>query len=136
MINEWLFKIDLNVLVWKDSLTFDKKCAYLWLSNDVPPVFAILYHILDHFIIITLKLIIFLICEKSQVFDAIVDRENFEIFIYLLKHLLYLQNFFNVDFDVLWATCCIFSIFAWFMFLVMFWALMFVAIVFVLCFLR
>jgi hypothetical protein len=73
----------------------------LWLSNDVPPVFAILYHILDHFIIITLKLIIFLICEKSQVFDAIVDRENFEIFIYLLKHLLYLQNFFNVDFDVL-----------------------------------
>lgn len=61
--DEWLLKIDLNVLVRKYPLAFDEKHTHLRLSYDVPPVLTILDNVLDHFVVVTLKLVVFLVVE-------------------------------------------------------------------------
>ena len=104
LINKWLFQIDLNMLIWKYSLALYKQRAHLWLSNYVPPVLAVLDHILNHLIVVTFEFIVLLIGEQPQILDAIVESKHFEIFIYLLKNLLYLKNFLNVYFYVLGTT--------------------------------
>jgi len=61
LIDERLLEVDLDLVVWKDTLAFYEESAYLRLSNDIPPVFTILNYILYHFIIIRFKFVIFLI---------------------------------------------------------------------------
>ena len=73
----------------------------MWLSDYVPPIFAVLDHILDHLVVVTFKLIVLLIVEEAQRFDPIVYCEHSEIFVDLLKYLLNLQNLFDIDLNIL-----------------------------------
>ena len=98
------------MLVRKYPLAFDQKIAYLWLSYDIPPILAILNYILDHFVIITFKLVVFLIAKEPELLDAVIDGEDSEVLVDLLKHLLYLQNLFDVDLDVLRARWLVFAL--------------------------
>ena len=71
------------------------------LSDYVPPILAVLYYILDHFVIVTFKLVVLLIVEKPQRFDPVINGEHSEIFVDLLKYFLDLQNLFDVYLNIL-----------------------------------
>lgn len=64
LVYEWFLQIDLNVLVGEYALAFDQQGADLGLPDDVPPVLTVLYHILDHLIIVALELVVLLIAEQ------------------------------------------------------------------------
>ena len=98
------------MLVRKYPLAFDQKIAYLWLSYDIPPILAVLNHILDHFVVVTFKFVVFLIVEKPEGLDAVVDREYSEVLVDLLEDLLDLKDLFDVYLDILRASWLVFSL--------------------------
>lgn len=77
--------------------------ADLRLPYDVPPVLAILDHVLDHLVVVALELVVLLVVEQPQGLDAVIYGEHSEILVYLLQYLLDLQYLFDVDLDVLGA---------------------------------
>lgn len=84
LINEWLFQVDLDVLVRKDSLALNKQSTYLRLPDDIPPVFAILYYVLDHLVVVAFEFVVFLVSQQFQILNPIVESKYTEIFVYLL----------------------------------------------------
>lgn len=77
--------------------------ADLRLPYDVPPVLAILDHVLDHLVVVALELVVLLVVEQPQGLDTVIYGEHSEILVYLLQYLLDLQYLFDVDLDVLGA---------------------------------
>ena len=92
------------MLIREYSLALDEQSTDLRLPDDVPPVLAVLNHVLNHLIIVTFEFIILLIGKQPQILDAVVQGKHFEILIYLLKNLLNLKYFLNVNFYILRST--------------------------------
>ena len=92
------------MLIREYSLALDEQSTDLRLPDDVPPVLAVLNHVLNHLIVVTFEFIILLISKQPQILDAVVQGKHFEILIYLLKNLLNLKYFLNVNFYILRST--------------------------------
>jgi hypothetical protein len=92
------------MLIREYSLALDEQSTDLRLPDDVPPVLAVLNHVLNHLIVVTFEFIILLIGKQPQILDAVVQGKHFEILIYLLKNLLNLKYFLNVNFYILRST--------------------------------
>ena len=99
------------MLVRQYPLAFDQQSADLGLSDDIPPVFTVLDYILNHLVVITFELVVLLIVEQSQRFNAIVNCKDPKILVYLLKYFLDLQNLFDVDLDILGPSWLVFFLF-------------------------
>ena len=98
------------MLVRKYPLAFDQKIAYLWLSYDIPPIFTILNYVLDHFVVVTLKFVVFLIIEQPEGLDTIVHSKHSKVLVDLLEDLLYLKNLLDVYLDILRARWLVFAL--------------------------
>lgn len=72
------------MLVRKDSLALNEQSTYLRLPDNVPPVFAILYHVLDHLVVVAFEFVVFLVSQQFEILNAIVESKYTEIFVYLL----------------------------------------------------
>ena len=70
-----------------------------------------LYYILYHFIIIVFKLVAFLIIKQLQTFEVEFHGKYSEILVNFLENFLYLQDLFDVYFDILGACWLIFAVF-------------------------
>jgi hypothetical protein len=92
------------MLIREYSLALDEQSTDLRLPDDVPPVLAVLNYVLNHLIVVTFEFIILLIGKQPQILDAVVQGKHFEILIYLLKNLLNLKYFLNVNFYILRST--------------------------------
>ena len=89
------------MLVREDPLALDEQRAHLWLPDNVPPVLAVLNDILNHLVVVALKLVIFLVRQYSQILHTIVQCEHLKILINLLKYLLNLEYLLDVDLYIL-----------------------------------
>ena len=64
LVDERFLQINLDMLVRKYSLTFDKQRTDLRFSDNIPPIFTVLNDVLDHLIVVTFEFVVFLITKQ------------------------------------------------------------------------